>query len=385
MPFPQAYPTAYVIDPNSCLRLKLKKDVCGLCAKACDRNAINFNMQERILEEKVGAILIAIGGEIFDASRVKEYGFGRFKNVITGIQFEVMTNVSGPTKGEILCPGNSKKPKTIVFIQCVGFRNERYNEFCCRIGCMESIKHAILAKEKLGDVEIYICGIDIRAFGKGYEEFYKRAREEGIRFIAGIPSEIREDEDGSLIIDVYDAILDKVLRIKADLVVLPTGYVGGENHRRIAEVLKVSRSPDGFILERHPKLDPCSTTTPGIFVAGCAQGPKDIPDTVAQAGEAVAQILGLLTGEEMELEPFIARVDDRICSGCGLCSYVCPYGAIEIEAVNGRKVAKIMEGLCAGCGVCMSECPTGAISIPNIGPQHIFLQVESGLAGEIVG
>ncbi len=385
IPFPQAYPTAYVIDPKSCLRLRLKKDVCGLCMKACDRDAIDFNMREEIIQEKVGAILVAIGGEIFDASKVVEYGFGRFKNVITGIQFEVLTNVAGPTGGELVCPGSGKKPNTIVFIQCVGFRNTRYNEYCCRIGCMESIKHAILAKEKLGNVEIYICGIDIRAFGKGYEEFYKRAREEGIKFIAGVPSEIKEDSDGTLIMDVYDAILDRVLRLRADLVVLPTGYVGGKTHEEISRILKIPRSPDGFILEKHPKLDPCSTPIPGVYVAGVAQGPKDIPDTVAQAGEAVAQIMSFLSRDTITLEPFIARIDEDICSGCGICSYVCPYNAISILDTDGTKKAKVDEGNCRGCGVCVSACPVGAIRIPNVAPDHIVFQVMSGLRGEIVG
>lgn len=379
IPFPQAYPTAYIIDPSVCLRLKLKKDVCGLCAKACDRNAINFDMKEEILEINVGAILVSIGGEVFDPSVIKEYGYGRYKNVITGMQFEILTNVAGPTGGELICPKNGKRPKTIAFIQCVGFRNERYNEYCCRIGCMESLKHAIIAKEKLGNVDIYICSIDIRAFGKGYEEFYRRAREEGIKFIAGVPSELREEEDGSIIFDVYDATLDRIVTIKADLVVLASGYMSGEDHRKISEVLKIPRSPDGFILEKHPKLDPYSTIIPGIFVAGVAQGPKDIPDTVSQAGSAAAGIMRLLSRGEIELEPYVAKIDENLCSLCEICYYLCPYGAIEIKLSNGAKKINVKEGICAGCGICMSACPTGAISIPNWSQKSILEQVKYGL------
>ncbi len=384
IPFPQAYPTAYVIDPKACLRLRLKRDVCGLCTKACDRNAINFDMEEQVVEEEVGAILVAIGGEIFDATRIKEYGYGRFKNVITGIQFEILMNVSGPTGGEILCPRDGKKPSTIVFIQCVGFRNEKYNNFCCRVGCMASIKHAILAKEKLGDVQVYICGIDIRAFGKGYEEFYKRAREAGIKFISGLPSELREDDDGSIIVDVFDSVLDKVIRIKADLVVLSSGFTSGKEHKKISEILKIPRGPDGFILEKHPKLDPYSTPIPGIFVAGVAQGPKDIPDTVAQAGSAVAGILGLLSRDEIELEPYVAKINEELCSKCELCYYVCPYGAIEISSHGGEISISVKEGGCAGCGICMSTCPSGAIYIPNMDPKSVLSQVKTGLRGDVV-
>lgn len=384
IPFPQAYPTAYVIDPKACLRLKLGKDVCGLCMKACDRNAIDFNMKEKIIEEKVGAILVAIGGQVFDAARIKEYGFGRFKNVINGIQFELLTNVSGPTKGKLLCPGNGKEPKRIVFIQCVGFRNEKYNSYCCRVGCMASIKHAILAKEKIKDVEIYICGIDIRAFGKGFEEFYKRAREEGIKFIVGMPSELREEEDGTIIVDVYDATLDRVIRINADLIVLESGYEAGDNLRKIAEILKIPRSADGFILERHPKLDPYSTPIQGIFIAGVAQGPKDIPDSVAQAGGAAAGIMSLLSADEIELDPFIANINQDLCSKCEICYNVCPYGAIEISYSDGEKTLKVMEGSCVGCGICVSSCPVGAISIPNMNDKQYLVQLEDGLRGEVV-
>ncbi|MEX0567834.1 MAG: 4Fe-4S binding protein, partial [Candidatus Njordarchaeota archaeon] len=224
-------------------------------------------------------------------------------------------------------------------------------------------------------------GIDIRAFGKGFEEFYKRARKEGIKFIVGVPSELREEDDGTIIVEVYDATLDRIVRINADLVVLESGYEAGDNIKKIAEILKIPRSADGFILERHPKLDPYSTTIQGIFVAGVAQGPKDIPDSVAQAGGAAAGIMSLLSADEIELEPFVANIDQDFCSKCEICYNVCPYNAIEISFSNGEKMLKVKEGLCAGCGVCVSSCPTGAISIPNMDDKQYISQLEAGLGG----
>ena len=383
IPAPQAYPNAYVIDPNACLRLKLKRDVCGLCMRACDRDAIRFDMKEEIIEETFGAIIVAIGGSVFDPTKIGEYGYGRFKNVITGIQFEVLLNVSGPTRGEIICPGTGKKPKTIVFIQCVGFRNTHFNEYCCRIGCMASIKHALLAKEKLGDVEVYICAPEIRAFGKGYEEFYKRAREEGIRFVKGLPSELREEEDGTILVEVYDPILDKLLNIKADLVVLTSGLEASDDHKKLSEILKIPRSPDGFILEKHPKLDPTATPITGIFVAGVAQGPKDIPDAVSHAEGAAARVMSFLANDELELEPFKAKIDDDLCSRCLICVRLCPYNAISVEKKGSEERVIVDDALCMGCGVCASSCPTGAIIIPNILPKQVFLQIDAALEVEI--
>ena len=379
IPFPQAYPNSYVIDPDACLRLRLRRDVCGLCMQACDRNAINFDMKEEFIEDRFGAIIIAIGGEPFEPSKIGEYGYGEFKNVITGIQFEVLTNVSGPTKGEILCPKTGKKPKTLVFIQCVGFRNENFNRYCCRTGCMASIKHAILAKEKLGDVDIYICAPEVRAFGKGYEEFYKRAREEGIKFIRGLPSELKEEEDGTIIVEVYDPISDKILNIKADLVVLSTGLQASENHRNLSEILKVPRSPDGFILEKHPKLDPAATPIAGIFVAGVAQGPKDIPDSISHAEAAAARVMSFLAKDELELEPFKAEINNELCSKCLICMHTCPFNAISIAETDSEVKLIVDEAICTGCGVCASSCPTGAITIPNILPKQIMLEVEAAL------
>lgn len=381
IPFPQAYPNAYLIDPNACLRLKLKKNVCGLCLKACGRDAINFDMKEEVIEDVFGAIIVAVGGEPFDPSKIVEYGYGRFKNVITGIQFELLTNVSGPTKGEIVCLSNGKKPKTIVFIQCVGFRNVNYNEYCCRIGCMESIKHAVIAKEKLKDVTVYVCAPEIRAFGKGFEEFYKRAREEGVIFLKGLPSELKEEQDGKILVEVYDASTDKMLNIEADLVVLSTGLEASKSHEIISKLLKVPRSSDGFILEKHPKLDPTATPIEGIFLAGVAQGPKDIPDSVAHAEGAAARVMSFLAKGELELEPFKASINNDLCSRCLICVRVCPFNALSV--VRGSPPGRIVvnETLCSGCGVCASACPAGAIIIPNVLPEPILVEVEGALEG----
>ncbi|MCR8470778.1 MAG: CoB--CoM heterodisulfide reductase iron-sulfur subunit A family protein [Candidatus Korarchaeota archaeon] len=379
IPFPQAYPNAYLIDPNACLRLKLKRDVCGLCYKACDRDAIKFDMNEEIIEDTFGAIIVAIGGEPFDASRVVEYGYGKFRNVITGIQFEILTNVAGPTNGEIIRPSDGKEPRTLVFIQCVGFRNVNYNEYCCRIGCVESIKHAIIAKEKLKDATIYICAPEIRAFGKGFEEFYKGARERGIIFIKGLPSELKEDHDGKVIVQVYDASTDKILNIEADLVILSTGLQSSKDHEKISEILRIPRSSDGFILEKHPKLDPTATPIAGIFVAGVAQGPKDIPDSVAHAEGAAARVISFLAKGELELEPFKAKVNDELCSKCLICVRVCPFSALSIEKEGSLSKITVDEALCIGCGICAAACPSGAITIPNVFLEPILLEIEGAL------
>jgi len=278
---------------------------CLECEKACElEGVINHRQKPERVKLKVGAVILAVGSEIFNAEQIWEYGYKRFPNVISNLQFERLSNAAGPTNGKILCPQKGKPPKSIAFIQCVGSRDERFNKYCCRVGCMISLKQAILAKEKLGEeVDVYICFNDIRAFGKGYEEFYRKAREMGVQFIVGIPSEIHQQQDGSLYFDVYDSSTNKLLAVNADLVVLATGLVPSPDFEKLQSIFRISRSPDGFFLEAHPKLRPLETTTKGIFLAGTCQGPKDIPDTVAQASGAAAKAADLLATGEIEIEP----------------------------------------------------------------------------------
>ena len=380
-----AVPKIAVISPEHCLRLKLDKDVCGKCQAACEAKAVNFKQKPETVNIKVGGIIVAVGSEVFDATRMAELGYGRFKNVITNMEFERISDASGPTGGKIHNPKDGKTPKTIAFIQCVGSRDKRFNEYCCRVGCMVTLKQAILAREKIHEnIRIYVCYIDLRAFGKGYDEFYTRAREMDIDFVAGVPSEIHEKADGSLYFDVYDKSTNKLVQINPDLVVLGTGLVPNRDLEKISSLLHASRSSDGFLLEAHPKLRPLESAVAGVFLAGACQGPKDIPDTVAQASGAAAKAIDLLSSGEIEIEPLKAVVDKDLCSGCRICESICPFVAIEMkpEKVKGEEKlrAEVIEAVCQGCGACSSACPTSAIKIQQYGNRQILTQVDAGLA-----
>ena len=380
-----AVPKIATINPNYCLRLKYNKGVCGKCQDACEARAINFKQKPEANQVKVGGIILAVGSEVFNASKMAELGYGRFKNVISSIEFERISDASGPTGGKIVTPKDHKMLKTIVFVQCVGSRDKRFHEYCCRVGCMVTLKQAILAREKIhGNVKIYVCYIDMRAFGKGYDEFYRRARDMDIDFIAGLPSEIHGSPDGSLYFDVYDKGTNKLLQITADLVVLGTGLIPNRDMEHLSALIHASRSADGFFLEAHPKLRPLESAMSGVFLAGACQGPKDIPDTVAQASGAAAKAINLLSSGEIELEPLKAEVDKNLCSGCEICKSVCPFVAIEMkpEKVKGGEKyrAEVIEAICQGCGLCSSACPSGAIKIQQFTNNQVLAQVQAALA-----
>jgi heterodisulfide reductase subunit A len=378
-----AVPKVAAIDPNHCLRLKLKKkDVCGKCIEACEAKAIDFDQKPKTTHLKVGAVVVAVGSEVFDAAKMTEFGYGRFKNVISNMEFERISDASGPTGGKILSPSTGKPPKTIAFLQCVGSRDKRFHDYCCRVGCMVTLKQAILAREKLGEeVSIYVCYIDLRSFGKGYEEFYRRARDLDVNFVAGIPSDVRCASDGSLYFDVFDKGTSKLLEIRSDMVVLANGLVPNDDMGKMNALLHASRSADGFLLEAHPKLRPLEGSTAGIFLAGACQGPKDIPDTVAQASGAAAKIVDLLSKGELELEPLKAVVDEDLCSGCRICESVCPFLAVEMKTKNvggaEKPRAEVIEAMCQGCGLCASACPTGAIRIKHYTDDQVLAQVHA--------
>jgi heterodisulfide reductase subunit A len=304
---------------------------------------------------------------------------------MSNMEFESISDASGPTKGKIISPRTGKEPKSIVFVQCVGSRDKRFNEYCCRVGCMVTLKQAILAREKLGeDVNVYVCYNDLRAFGKGYEEFYARARDLDIDFIGGLPSDIRMKPDGSLYFDVFECGTAKLLEVRADMVVLAAGLVPNDDSVKINELFHASRSADGFLLEAHPKLRPLECSTAGVFLAGSCQGPKDIPDTVAQASGAAGKVVDLLSKGEIELEPLKAVVNGDLCSGCRVCESVCPFSAVEIktEKESGEEVlrAEIVEAMCQGCGLCGAACPTGAITMQQFSSRQVLVQVEAACA-----
>jgi heterodisulfide reductase subunit A len=375
-PFPQAVPGTPVIDKEHCLYFT--KGACRVCEKFCPRGAIDFEQKERIMEVPVGTAIIATGFDLFDAARVKEYGYGRLPNVITSLEFERFTHASGPTAGKILLK-NGKPPETVAIIHCVGSRDHNYNEYCSRVCCMYSLKTAHLVHEKT-DAKVYEFYIDMRAFGKGYEEFYKRLLEEDVNFVRGRVAEITDvaqnpGEKGKLVVVAEDTLLGMVRRIPVDMVILSVGLQPRNDALDVAHIFSISRSQDGFFLEKHPKLAPVSTAADGIYVAGACQGPKDIPDSVAQGGAAAANVLSLIDRKEVELEPSVAIIDEDACSGCKICIGLCPYHAIEFD--EKKQVAVLTAAVCKGCGVCVAACPSGAIEQQNFTNRQLLAEVEA--------
>jgi heterodisulfide reductase subunit A len=362
MPFPQAVPLKCTIDSETCLMLTRGK--CGtgpLCVDACEADAIDFKQKDEEVELNVGVIVVATGYDLLDPNSLYEYGYTRSDDVITSLQMERLISSSGPTTGEIVRPSNGEKPKSITYVLCVGSRDETQCTWCCRIGCMSALKHVYLLKEKLGDdVEINICYTDIRSFGKGYEEFYRKIRGMKTNFFRGRPSEVRKSGDG-LTIDIFDTTTNKLFEINTELVVLVPALVSRVDAADFSRILRISQSADGFYLEAHPKLRPIDTFTGGIFIAGCCQAPKDIQDSVAQASGAAARAANILSKKELEAEPLISCVDEDLCSGCTTCISVCSYNAIETVKDGDKSHAKVNEALCMGCGLCVATCPSGAM------------------------
>ena len=352
IPFPQAIPPAYVIDPQHCVR-------CGSCARTCPFDAINLDQQEETEEVEVGAIVVATGYTPYPKERIGEYGAGRYPDVIDSLQFERLLSSTGPTGGELRRPSDGKVPKRVVFVQCAGSRDDDHLPYCSKICCMYTAKHAMLYKERVPDGEPIVFYIDIRAAGKGYEEFVRRVQEEhGVMYVRGRVSKIYE-EDGKVIVYGVDTLTGKQLCVEADLAVLATGLVPADS--TLPKLLKIPTDTYGWLQEVHPKLRPVETVVPGIFICGAAQGPKDISETVTQASAAASKVVELLGQETLLHEPTVARVDEERCSGCGTCVSICPYGAVTLE----EGVARVNEVLCEGCGACVAACPSGAIQLEN--------------------
>jgi heterodisulfide reductase subunit A len=370
-PFPQAVPNVPVIDALRCMYLRDK--TCRVCEQVCEPNAIEFKQRDEIREIEVGSIIVATGFDPFDARIKKEYGYSEYRNVITGLEFERLVSASGPTGGDIKIDG--KTPKSIVFIHCVGSRDESVgNEYCSRVCCMFIAKQAHLVKEKIPKSEVTVLYMDMRAFGKGYEEFYDRVREEGVLYRRANPSEIYRKGE-KLIVRAEDTILGEAIELEADLVVLGTGIVPRSETEDLRKILKLSKSQDGFLLEAHPKLKPVDTALDGVFLAGCCQSPKDIPDTVSQAKGAAASAMSILTRGFVNIEPVVASIDDHVCSGCGICEDSCEYGALSLDEVN--RIMTLNEVLCKGCSACASACPSNAIILKHYTPKQLLSQIES--------
>ena len=377
-PFPQAVPNKPVIDTEHCAYFQSGK--CRACEKFCEAKAIDFEQKDEIIEVEVGSIILATGFQVFDPTPIHAYGYGRLDNVITSLEFERLVNSAGPTEGEVVLKDGSV-PKSIAIIHCVGSRDEKYHEYCSRVCCMHSMKFAHLIKEHT-DAEVYEFYIDIRSFGKGYEEFYNRILEEGTTFIRGRPAEITDvaespEEEGKLIVQFEDTLVGRQRRLPVDMVILSCALEPQPDAEAINRLFNISCSGDGFFLEKHPKLEPVSTMTDGIFLAGCCQGPKDIPDTVAQASAAAAEALAIISRGRVEVEAATAVIDERICSGCQACKLVCPYSAIEYDEEKG--VCRVNKALCKACGACVAACFSHAISLEHFTNEQIVAQMEGAL------
>ncbi len=374
VPFPQAVPNKPVIDREHCMHFLTGN--CGACEKFCDIGAIDYEQEDTIQELDVGAIVVATGFDLYNIEELKEYGGGKYEDVIDSLQFERLLSASGPTGGVIRRPSDGKIPKEVVFIQCAGSRDPELGvPYCSKICCMFTPKHAFLYKHRVSDGQAYIFYIDIRASGKGYEEFVQRAvEEEGILYLRGKVSKVFE-EDGKVVVWGVDTLTGKKIEIKADLVVLATAAVPSEGTREIAKKLRIASDEDGWLTEAHPKLRPLETMTAGIFLAGTAQGPKDIPETVAQASGAAVKVASMFSKDELLHDPIIAYVDEEVCMGCGNCVSICAYGAAELDEEKG--VSGINEGLCEGCGACAAGCPSGALQHKNYTKKQIFDMVDA--------
>jgi len=370
IPFPQAVPLLATIDKDYCIE-------CNLCDMICERGAVQHDQEPEEVELEVGTIIVATGYDQFDATEKPEYGYGDYTNVLTGLELERQINASGPTEGKVLKPSDGQKPKSVAFILCVGSRDEKVgNEYCSRVCCMHAMKNAQLIKDKKPDTEVAIYYMDIRAFGKGFEEFYKRSQEKyGIKFIRGRPGMVLENPDETLTVRSEDSLLGKVTEYNYDMVVLAAGLVPPAGAEELRQTIGLSKSGDGFLMEAHPKLRPVDTLTEGVFIAGVAQGPKDIPDSVAQASAAAARAAIPMVKGEVEIEPIVAVIDEDICNGCTLCIELCPYGALSIEEEHA--VANI--ALCHGCGTCVGACPSGAMDQSHFKTGQIMAQIEAAL------
>lgn len=378
IPFPQATPQVVLIDDKTCIHFKTGK--CSQnCAKVCDRNAIDFTMKDEEVDIEVGTIILSTGFKPFDPKDAPYYGYGKFDNVFTSLEVERLVNASGPTEGHVVLRDGKTKPKSIGIIHCVGSRDEKTHKWCSRVCCMYSLKLAHLLKEHSG-ADIYNFYIDMRTPGKGYEEFYDKLMNEGVQFIRGRVAEVTDwatipSEEGKLTIRVEDTMIGVVRRIPVDMVVLSVGLEPRKDADEVRKMFSISCSSEGWFLERHPKLAPVSTFTDGVFIAGACQGPKDIPDSVAQAGAAASEALALIDSGHVELEPNTAFINEDKCCGCQVCVNMCPYSAISFNKEKG--VSNINEALCKGCGTCVASCGSGAIT------QNLFDDEE--LISEIKG
>ena len=397
IPFAQAVPKVATIDENYCLHMKGlkngKDNVCGFCQKACGVGAINFDMKDEVITEKYGAIIVATGYNPIDLNKFDEFAYNTSPDVVSSLEFERLCNASGPTNGHLRRPSDGKEPKNIVFVQCVGSRcaagAEKGHEYCSKVCCMYTAKHAILTRDHYPDTNCYVFTIDVRTPGKNFDEFYRRAVEQyGVHYIKGMVGKVTPQADGTLDVQGSDLILHKQVHIKADMVVLAASIEADKSARPLATMLTTSMDNNDFFLEAHAKLRPVESPTAGIFLAGCCQGPKDIPETVAQSSGAAAKAICLLVKDKLKNNPCTSSPNENMCNGCGACANVCPYGAISYiekdfrgpnRTTITRRVSQVNTAMCQGCGACTVACPSGAMDLLGFSNKQIMAEVDSVL------
>ena len=375
IPFAQAVPALYLIDENSCIGLG--ENTCARCMEVCGPDAINFSDKPEEIELDVGTIIVATGMDVYDPVVLPEYGYPTASNVITSLEFERLINAGGPTGGRLVRPSDMQIPKAVAFIQCVGSRSKtKGNPYCSNVCCMNTIKDALLIKEHWPDTKIYVFYIDIRAFGKTFEDLFRRAKEAGVIFVRGLPAEIVEDKKThKLWLTGENTLENKLYRVNVDMAVLAVGLETGENADKIQQLLRLSRTSDGFFMEAHPKLKPVDTPTGGVFLAGCAESPKDIKDSVTQASAASSRAGILMSKGSFTIEAITPIISPEKCTGRGMCARVCPYHAITVN--QERKKAEVIEAACAGCGACGAECPFDAIEMSHFTDEQMYAQIDA--------
>lgn len=381
IPFPQAVPSSYLIDMEHCLGNS--PITCGKCVDVCEKDCIDLNMQDELVDIDVGVIIVATGMDVYDPTALDEYGYTRFENVITTMEFERLICGGGPTEGKLVRPSDYQVPKRIGFIQCVGSRTEdKGYPYCSNVCCMNTIKDSLLINEHYPDTEVFVFYMDIRAYGKGFEDLYRRSKEEGVHYIRGLPGEVIEDPDTkNLIIRVENTTTCLVEEHELDMVVLSVGLKPSDDLKHLTGIINISQTADGFVMEAHPKLRPVDAPTPGIFFAGSVEAPKDIKDSVTQAGAAVARASILLNSGTVHGDAVKAVIDPEKCPSCGLCARVCPFGAIEVD-VKAKTGARVIAAACAGCGACAAECRFEAITIQHFLDDQILAQINAALEEE---
>ena len=388
IPFAQAVPKVATIDANYCIKKKTGK--CGLCSTVCGVGAIDYDQKDEILEEKYGAIVVATGFNPISVEKFDEFAYAQSPDVVTSLEYERLMNAAGPTNGTLLRPSDKQHPHTIVFVQCVGSRcdakNEKGKQYCSKVCCMYTAKHAMLTREKYPDTDVYVFYIDVRTPGKNFDEFYRRAVEDyGVHYIKGMVGKV-VPENGKLKVQASDLIANEQLHIDADMVVLAAAVEPDKSARPLATMLTASMDTNDFFTEAHPKLRPVESPTAGVFLSGMCQGPKDIPDTVSQASACAAKVIGLLAKDKLTGNPCVAHSNELLCNGCSSCEKVCPYGAITYadkefrmpdRTTAVRRVAEVNPAVCQGCGACTVACPSGAMDLKGFSNRQIMAEVDA--------